>query len=84
MAVVTPSGESSTAPGAGVWVSELVGVVDVGPGDDVGPPSVPDEQPAIATAAAATTQRAYLRMPPIYATLAAMTELTGFLECCSA
>jgi hypothetical protein len=81
--VVTPSGDTATAPGAAVGVSEFVGVADVGPGDDVGPSSVPDEQPAIATAAAAT-QRAYLRMPPIYATLAAMTELTGSLECCSA
>jgi hypothetical protein len=80
--VVTPSGETSTAPGAGVWVSELVEVVDAAVGDEAGTPSPPDEQPAIATAAAAaTTQKGYRRIAPIYATLATVTK-TGFLECC--
>jgi hypothetical protein len=79
-AVVTPSGEIATSPGAAVGVSELV---DVGVGCvvGVGPPSSPDEQPASAMVAAAATRSVYRCIPPIYATLAAVTERK---ECCRA
>jgi hypothetical protein len=67
-----------------VWVSELVTVVVVGAAD-VGPPSPPDEQPAIATiAAAAAAQRGWERILPIYATLADVMEMTGIRGCCQA
>jgi hypothetical protein len=68
-----------------VWVSELVAVAVVGAADDAWPPLLPDEQPAIARAVtAAVTQRGYLRMLPIYATLASVIEMTGIRGCCTA
>ncbi|NVN52857.1 hypothetical protein HLY00_2148 [Mycolicibacterium hippocampi] len=62
--------------------------MDVAAGDDdVASGSVPDEQPERITkpaAAAHTARSGCLRIPPIYATLAAMNDGTRFLECCQA
>jgi hypothetical protein len=67
-----------------VCVSELVADTEGAADVDVGPFSVPDEQPASATVAAAASQMGYLRIQPIYATLAAVMQVTGYRECCQA
>lgn len=80
--VVTPPGEIPEPSAADGWVSEPVDA-----GEDTGPPSVPDEQPKrVAKPAVARAAARYgcLRMPSIYATLAAVIDGTAFEECCSA
>ena len=85
--VVTPPGEIPEPSAADGWVSVRVDAGD----DGAGPPSVPDEHPtrtgklAVARAAARAAARSgYLRIPTIYATLAAVIDGTAFQECCSA
>ncbi|BBX15163.1 hypothetical protein MDUV_00230 [Mycolicibacterium duvalii] len=83
--VVTPPGDTPTSPGpTGVAGAEVVvSDADGGPGSC----SPPDEQPASATVTTTTSParpRRYLRMGPIYATLASVLTQTRVLECCSA
>jgi hypothetical protein len=69
-----------------VWVSGALDVIDVGAEVADGALSLPDEHAAsdarATSATVAAVRRGYLPMPPIYATLAAVTEHPGFLECC--
>ena len=92
--VVTPFGETPTAPDPEGWLSDADGFGDACD-DDVGPPPEPDEQLVsaadMATAMIIAASRpgrpalsGYLRMPPIYARLSAVMQGTGFRECCQA
>jgi hypothetical protein len=61
----------------------VVGDPDVVVGDVPVCDAQPDTRRRLA-AAAPTARRGYLRMPPIYATLAAVMDATRIQECCQA
>ena len=83
--VVTPPGDVSTPPEGAAASAEDCALLDGASVVEVVCPPPPEEHAVSAAATPATANRErhrYPRMKSIYATLAAMTERTGFRECC--